>query len=45
MKTHYSENGKTLCGADIGGVKSKTDWYQGIDRCKKCAKSIKKRTL
>lgn len=48
LKTHYLENGKTLCGLHPIGiivVKTSTGWYAASSKCKKCQNGIKQRTI
>lgn len=47
-KTHYLENGKTLCGlASIGIiiVKTREGWYASSHKCKRCQKGIATRSI
>lgn len=48
-KTHYIENGKTLCGLPewkrIIFVDTKTRWYDANNKCSKCKLAIKNRTV
>lgn len=47
LKTHYIENGKFVCGTSnaLFGVKTREAWYSSSNKCDKCLKQIKMRTL
>jgi len=47
MKTHYFQEGKIICGARLPAkcVKTKTNWYSTINKCKKCGDIIKSITI
>lgn len=43
MKTHYLENGKSVCGTvgAISGTVTREQWYNSkLPKCNKCAKQV-----